>query len=685
MNLPKLIFFFFIVIFFTCHSQAQDVSLLPYPQKISIDSGFFAAENFIPVHIEANTHEKKIIKQNLQQLGFPLKYSDKRIGRLNIEISKKKSPENINDAYNITIDNEEIKITANSLAGQFYAIQTLLQLRQLSNRTISFPKLAISDYPRFSYRGFMLDVSRHFFDISFLKKQIDAMAHFKLNRLHLHLTDAAGWRIEIKKYPKLTKLAAWRPEQSWKKWWFGDRRYVLQSNDSAYGGFYTKKQIKELVQYASLRHITIIPEIEMPGHSEEVMAAYPELACENVNFPNGDVCPGKESTYTFFKNVLAEVTQLFPSEYIHIGADEAGKKTWKSCPHCINRMKKEGLENVEELQAYFIKQISNFLESKGKKIIGWDEITEGKIPKNATVMVWRNENKAQKALENNNSIILSPGEFCYFDAYQDAPLTQPEAIGGYLPIEKVYSYDPLKRILPQYRHLVSGIQANLWTEYIPTSEHSEYMMWPRLMAIAEVAWTEPQQKSWTKFRKNAVEKTEELKSKGINAFDLNSEAGSRPESLDTVFHIAKGKKVTYLSTYSDGYSAAGNTTLTDGLRGNWNFTDNRWQGFIGIKGMNVIIDLDKTIDLQKIVCGFMQSTGAEIYLPEHIEILISSDGRTFTSLQMQQQNVDLSQSLCYRNVVWEGKKSARYIQLKALPGKKYGGWIFADEIMVNPE
>ena len=683
MNLLKFFPLVFLLNLCTCNLTAQDVSLLPFPQKIVSDSGKFTAKNFLSVYIEAKSGEKKIIRQNLQQLGFPLKFTAKQTAQLIIELSENNFPTEVPDAYILKISSDKIRITANSSAGQFYALQTLLQLRQLSTGTISFPKLEMYDYPRFAYRGFMMDVSRHFFDIGFLKKQIDAMAHFKLNRLHIHLTDAAGWRIEIKKYPQLTKLAAWRPEQNWKKWWFGDRRYVLQSNDSAYGGFYTQKEIKELVRYAAERHITVIPEIEMPGHSEEVMAAYPFLACDNVNFPNGDVCAGKELTYIFFENVLAEIVKLFPSEYIHIGADEAGKRAWKTCTHCTERMKKEGLENVEELQAYFVKRISDFLHTKGKKLIGWDEITEHKIPKNATVMVWRNEANALKALEGGNRVILSPGEFCYFDAYQDAPLTQPEAIGGYLPIEKVYSYDPLKPVSPDFRHLVSGVQANLFTEYIPSAEHAEYMLWPRLLALAEVAWTEPQQKSWSRFRKNVLEKNAWFNSKGFNAFDLKTEKGKRPESVDTIYHIAKGKTVTYLSNYAGSYPAAGKSALTDGLRGDWTYNDKRWQGFIGTKGMNVIIDLGKVIDLHKIVCGFMQSTGAEVYLPENTEILTSADGKTFTALQMQQLNIDLSQWLCFRNVVWEGKSSARYIQFKAIPGKKYGGWIFADEIIVN--
>ena len=685
MNLLKFLPIFLFINLFTGNLFAQEVSLLPYPQKITFDNGFFCANKFLSVYIDAKPGEKKNIRQNLQQLGFPLKYTSKRAAQLIIEKNNLNYPVNNKDAYSINIDSDKIRITSNTSAGQFYALQTLLQLSRISNGKISFPKLEIIDNPRFAYRGFMMDVSRHFFDTDFLKKQIDAMAHFKLNRLHIHFTDAAGWRIEIKKYPLLTELAAWRPEPSWKKWWFGSRRYVLQSNDSAYGGFYTQKEIKELVRYAADRHITIIPEIEMPGHSEEAMAAYPFLACDNVNFPNGDVCAGKESTYIFFENVLDEVIKLFPSEYIHIGADEAGKRAWKTCSHCTERMKKESLANVEELQAYFIKRISDFLQTKGKKLIGWDEITEGKIPENAKVMIWRNEENALEALQNGNSVILSPGEFCYLDAYQDAPLTQPEAIGGYLPIEKIYSYNPFSKIPSNFHNLISGVQANLWTEYIPTTEHAEYMIWPRLMAISEVAWTEPQQKSWIRFRANAIDKNACLQSTGINAFDLKTEKGKRPESADTVYHFAKGKTVTYFTNFSGSYPATGTTALTDGLRGNWMYNDKRWQGFIGAKGMNVTVDLGEVAELRKIVCGFMQSAGAEVYLPEHTEILISSDGKIFSSLQIQQQSVDLSQPLCFRNVVWEGNKSARFIRFIAVPGKKYGGWIFADEIIVNPQ
>lgn len=684
MSASRFISILFLVFCVFSIAKAQQ-RILPAPMEINYGTGIYKTNKKITVYIDVSRSLKKNIQQYLKQTDLASETT--RNPKADIIFREDKSDIFLtnHEAYRLKISESGIVITAASAPGFYYALQTLLQLQEVSGNEKSYPEVEISDCPRFKYRGFMMDVSRHFFDTGFLKKQIDVMAHYKLNRLHLHLTDAAGWRIEIKKYPQLTKLAAWRPEPDWKKWWFGNRDYVLQTSENAYGGFYTQNEIRELVQYASRRHITIIPEIEMPGHSEEVMAAYPLLACENVNFPNGDVCAGKESTYTFFEDILTEVTALFPSEYLHIGADEAGKRAWKTCPHCIDRMKKEGLEDVNELQAYFVNRISDFLKTKSRKLIGWDEISENKIPENATVMVWRNEEKAHAALENGNLVIMSPGEFCYFDAYQDAPHLQPEAIGGYLPIEKVYSYNPLKLISPEQHHLVSGVQANLWTEYILTAEHAETMIWPRLLALAEVVWTLPENKSWPDFRVKALSETEKLKKKGYHPFDLKNETGNRPEWLEPVKHAASGKKVIYNSPYSDSYAAAGAFTLTDGLRGGWTYNDKRWQGFIGPDRLDVVVDIDSITEVQKILCAFMQSAGAEVYFPEFCEFSASTDGKSFTTVHSERKNINTDIPVKFQNVEWQGNTKARYIRIKARAGSKFGGWIFTDEIVINPE
>ncbi len=380
-------------------------------------------------------------------------------------------------------------------AGLFYGLQTLIQLTESAGTAgWTVQSTYIEDAPRFDYRGFMMDVSRHFRSKEFVKKQIDVLARYKLNRLHLHLADGAGWRIEIKKYPRLTEFAAWRPQATWKEWWFGEnnRKYCEQNDPRAHGGFFTQDDIRELLKYAEERHIVIIPEIEMPAHFEEVLAAYPELSCAGEPYKNDDFCVGNEQTFTFLEEVLTEIMELFPSEYIHVGGDEAGKRAWKTCPKCQQRMKENNLKDVNELQSYLIHRIEVFLNAHGRKLLGWDEIMEGGLAPNATVMSWRGEEGGLNAVRMGHRAIMTPGDYCYLDKYQDAPFSQPEAIGGYLPLSQIYSYNPVPEALTSDEaKLIYGVQANLWAEYIPTDEYYEYMLYPRLLALAEVAWSAP--------------------------------------------------------------------------------------------------------------------------------------------------------------------------------------------------
>src|SRR5690606_10458582 len=360
--------------------------------------------------------------------------------------------------------------------------------------------MTLEDSPRFAYRGLRLDVSRHFYPISFLEKYIDLMAIYKLNRFHWHLTDGAGWRLEIKKYPELTQKAAWRNFSLWKDWWNSPRQYVEMGSPNAYGGYYTQEEARHLVDYAARKGITIIPEIEMPGHSEEVLAVYPHLSCSGLPYQNSEFCIGNEETFTFLTGVLDEVMDVFPSEFIHIGGDEASKESWKTCPKCKKRIEDEGLKNVEELQSYLSKRINEYVKSKDRKIIGWDEILEGGLAEGATVMSWRGEEGGIKAANSGHDVIMTPGSPMYFDSYQSNPMDQPEAIGGFTPLSKVYNYDPVPSdIGDNNRKHILGVQANLWTEYMPTQEHVEYMAYPRVLALAEVAWTSAEQKDWTDF------------------------------------------------------------------------------------------------------------------------------------------------------------------------------------------
>lgn len=594
-------------------------------------------------------------------------------------------PVAVTGSYTLSVTSQRIEIRATSGAGLFYGMQTLLQLMQpASTGSYSVPSVEIEDTPRFAYRGLMLDVSRHFSTKEFIKKQIDALAYYKINRLHLHLTDAAGWRLEIKKYPLLTDFAAWRTDPTWKKWWNGGRKYLRYDEPGASGGYYTQDDIREILEYARQHYITVIPEIEMPSHSEEVLAAYPQLSCSGEPYKNSDFCVGNEETFTFLENVLTEVMELFPSEYIHVGGDEAGKSAWKTCPKCQKRMKDEHLANVDELQSYLIHRIEKFLNNHGRRLLGWDEILQGGIAPNATVMSWRGEEGGIAAVTSGHHAIMTPGAYCYLDSYQDAPYSQPEAIGGYLPLKKVYAYDPVPASLTaEQAKLVYGVQGNLWVEYIPTPEHVEYMIYPRMLALAEVAWSAPERKSWPDFHTRALSAVADLQKKGYHPFDLSKEIGSRPESLQPVSHLALGKKVTYNSSYSPHYPAQGNTALTDGIRGDWTYGDGSWQGFISDNRLDVTIDMEKETPIHSVTAAFMQVVGAEVFLPETVIISISDDGINFTELQKQHFEVSKETPIRFTDISWQGEAKGRYVRYQAQAGSEFGGWIFTDEIIVK--
>ena len=474
----------------------------------------------------------------------------------------------------------------------------------------------------------------------------------------------------------LTEFAAWRTDPTWKQWWNGGRKYVRFDAPGAYGGYYTQDDIREILEYARQHYITVIPEIEMPSHSEEVLAAYPQLSCSGEPYKNSDFCVGNEETFTFL--------ELFPSEYIHIGGDEAGKSAWKTCPKCQKRMKDEHLANVDELQSYLIHRIEKFLNNHGRHLLGWDEILQGGIAPNATVMSWRGEEGGIAAVTSGHRAIMTPGAYCYLDSYQDAPYSQPEAIGGYLPLKKVYSYNPVPASLTaEQAKLVYGVQGNLWVEYIPTPEHVEYMIYPRILALAETAWSAPERKSWPDFHTRALSAVADLQAKGYHPFDLKKEIGSRPESLQPVSHLALGKKVIYNSPYSSHYLAQGNTALTDGIRGDWTYGDGSWQGFLSDNRLDVTIDMEKETSIHSVTAAFMQVVGAEVFLPETVVISISDDGTHFTELRNQHFEVSKETPIRFTDISWQGEAKGRYVRYQAQAGSEFGGWIFTDEIIVK--
>ena len=683
-KLVKLAGMFLALTLVSCGQQpVEELSIIPVPLKAELQGGSFVVNENTQLWIEAPEADKNQLQEYLAASPLKLAVAAEAPTSNAIVLKQVEELPGVASAegYVLTSTKKGVEVQAKTGAGLFYGVQTLLQMAAECNK-VAFG--TITDEPRFEYRGMMLDVSRHFFGLDFVKKQIDAMAYYKLNRLHIHLTDAAGWRIEIKKYPRLTNFAAWRSGKNWKEWWNGDRKYMEEGEEGAEGGYFTQDQCREIVEYAKKHYITVIPEIEMPSHSEEVLTAYPELSCTHVPYKQADFCVGNEKTFEFLENVLLEVMEIFPSEYIHVGGDEASKQSWKTCPLCQARMKKEGLKDVDELQSYLIERMEKFLNKHGRNLLGWDEILEGGLAPNATVMSWRGVEGGLKAIEGGHRAIMSPGGYCYFDSYQDAPHTQPEAIGGYLPLKKVYSYDPIpETFTPEQAKLMYGVQANLWAEYIPTPEHMEYMIYPRILALAEVAWSAVANKNYEDFHGRALKAVDELRAKGYNPFDLKNEVGNRPGADKPVEHLGIGKKVSYAEghNYYSGYTAGGDDALVNGILGGWSYSDQLWQGFL--KDIDLTIDLEKETAIKNVGADFMQICGPGVFMPKQVIISVSNDGKEFTELAKIDHQVVKDDAVTFKNFGWEGEANARYVRYQAEIDRNFGGFLFVDEIVIK--
>jgi hexosaminidase len=419
------------------------------------------------------------------------------------------------EGYTLDVTADGVTIAASDGPGLFYGTQTLLQLMppqvfvaaKVEGKTQwTVPAVRIEDQPRFPWRGLLLDVARHFFTKQEIKSYLDLMAQHKLNRLQLHLTDNEGWRIEIKRYPKLTAMGAWRTSDPW----FGTK----YAADKPYGGFFTQEDFRELIAYAKARYITLVPEIEMPAHAGAAIAVYPTLSCTGK--PAGEVCPGNDATFEFLEGVLAEVADVFPSKHIHIGGDEASKEHWKTCPKCQARMKQEGLNSENELQSYFIRRIEKFLNARGRVLIGWDEILDGGVAPNAVVMSWRSMDGGLAAANAGHDVVMTPIRHCYFD-YPQAKTGEPRGWGDAVPLKDVYAFEPVPPALgaDKVKHILGG-GGNLWTEVVPDYSQAQYMTYPRACAMAEVTWTDPKLKDWKDFRKRLDVHLDRLKAQGVN-------------------------------------------------------------------------------------------------------------------------------------------------------------------------
>lgn len=687
---------------------AQDINIIPAPAELKKGIGFFpiTSSTVIVVKNEVDKNAATFFSNYLQQYyGYGLKTAASATANF-IELTTLQTlVPGKEGAYSMNITAKGVTIQGQTASGTFYGMQTLIQLLPVNmppvlspnfKRTINIPQVSITDYPRFGYRGLHFDVSRHFFSVEYVKKYIDFIALHKMNYFHWHLTDDQGWRIEIKKYPKLTSVGGWRAGTI-----IG--RYPGTGNDhTPHGGYYTQEQIKEVVQYAADRFITVIPEIEMPGHSMAALAAYPKLGTWpdstykvsetwGINGAFNNVLNPSEYTFGFLQDVLDEVMALFPSQYIHIGGDECDKQWWHKSAFCQQLMKEKGIKDEEGLQSYFIQRMEKYINSKGRKIIGWDEILEGGLAPNATVMSWRGEQGGIDAAKQNHNVIMTPGNPVYFDHTQ----TENEdsvTIGGFNPIEKVYAYEPVPAALnADQAKYVLGAQANMWTEYMGYPSKVEYMLFPRLSALSEVLWSPKATKNWDDFQKRLASQFKrydlwkvnyskayfDLKSAVIPAPDNNSVLWKLESKMKTgyigyavspgtsvikytapvsirkndsysasfylnekpittltqkfYFNKVTGKKITALTPISEKYPGDGAFTLVNGVQ---NEKGNaRSKEFVGYEGTDceVVIDMGKAEAIASATVHALRRESSWIYAPASMEVFVSADGKDFTS------------------------------------------------------
>ncbi len=690
--------------------QTANFNIIPQPQQVIADaSAPFVLNANTVICLQTNSQD---MKRNASMLASYIKEAtgiSPTIGKFvkgspAIILSIDKTISNA-EGYKLNANAKQISIAGASAAGVFYGIQTLRKSLPLcSGKTtqVTIPAVQIADAPRFAYRGTHLDVSRHFVTTDSIRQFIDMLALHNINRFHWHLTDDQGWRIEIKKYPLLTAIGSKRAQT------------VIGHNSGKYdgkpySGYYTQKEIREIVKYAADRYITIVPEIDLPGHMQAALAAYPELGCTGGPYKVWEIwgisddvlCAGNDKTMKFIDDVLKEVVGLFPSKYIHVGGDECPKVRWKDCPKCQARIKalhleaKDGHSAEERLQSYVITHATKFLKSLGRNIIGWDEILEGGLAEGATVMSWRGESGGIAAAKQNHDVIMTPNTYLYFDYYQSLDkANEPDAIGGYLPLERVYSYEPMpKELTADEAHHIIGVQANIWTEYMPTFKQMQYMGLPRIAALSEVQWTQPQLKDYndftnrliglthlydrlgynyakhlynvnisidsdTKWREIVVHMTTAgdaeirytldgsqptasstlytgaihlQKSAKIRATAFRNGKSSQVSSQDIVFNKATACPVKLLQPTHKSYTYNGGVTLTDGLVGDKGFGTGRWLGFSG-NDLEAVIDLKKPTNVSSVSLNTCVDKGSWIFDARNIEVSVSNDGINFTTV-----------------------------------------------------
>ncbi len=513
--------------------RREACAIVPQPEHLEVRRRNFNLAPGAQIRAEAFCQsEAKLLAQRLRtSTGYGIPIAEKAPPRdAMIELTSQGAKKDLGaEGYEVEVTTGRITIRASSSAGIFYGTQSLLELlppaifsqRVGTNHTWAVPCLRIEDQPRFAWRGFMLDVSRHFFSPAEIEQVLDAMALHKLNTFHWHLTDDQGWRIEIKKYPRLTQVGGWRKRIGFN---LDPKTSTAYGPDGRYGGYYTQSEVREIVAYAQRRHITIVPEIDLPGHSSAALAAYPEFSCSGGPYTTdmaqavlpGVYCAGKEETFQFLENVLAEVMDLFPGKFIHIGGDEVCKQNWKNCPLCQALLAREGMKSVNDLQGYFVKRIEKFVDSRGKRVIGWSEIRTADLAPSTAIMDWIGG--GLEAAQAGHDVVMSPEPYCYLDFYQSKDRSaEPPAAGAFLPLEKVYSFEPVPTGLEfsHHAHILGG-QANLWTEYIPSLRQLEYMAFPRLSAMAEVLWSPKTSRDFRDLKRRLAIQEQRLEQLGIH-------------------------------------------------------------------------------------------------------------------------------------------------------------------------
>ena len=733
-------------------AQNQSVSVIPKPLHVRSETGVFKFDESVRIVAETTSGILKSAHMFADQLfiATETKLRFDSVKNKNIRYISIFREDTANwcgaEGYHMVVTPNEIQITALTEAGLFYALQTLRQLmpvefgqeKKLDINSIEIPCVRISDKPRFTWRGMNLDCCRHFMQVEFVKRYIDLLAYHKMNVFHWHLTEDQGWRIEIKKYPELTKVGAWRKED----------------DGSIYGGYYTQDQIREVVAYAAERYITVVPEIEMPGHSVAALAAYPQLSCTGGPFEvekrwgvfNDIYCAGNDSVFIFLQDVLTEVMDLFPSKYIHIGGDEAPKVRWEACPKCQVRMKSENIKSEEELQGYFNQRIEKFLNAHGRQLIGWDEILEGGLAPGSTVQSWRGMEGGIEAAMQGHDAIMSPTSHCYFD-YSTTSTN----------LENVYSFEPVPAELPaDKRHHIIGAECCMWTETAP-QDVIDSRVFPRLCALCEVMWSDPTGRNFKEFQgrmqvhykrldqmnvqygyerdpiklttsfdktQNAFVAVVEHGQPGLTMYyttdgsepDINSAKYTEPvilkttaeirvaairagsgktavESRKVCWHKALGKEYTITYPYHKKYVAGGDSNMTDGLRGTYSYRDNLWQGYEGLD-FEAIVNLGEKMKISKVSVGSLQSSGAWIYHPLKLEVFVSADAANWKKVGEVENKVpqtDAATSAQDLTVCFKAQKvkfvkvycSAMHQNPDWHPGAGGKTWLFIDEIIVE--